>query len=338
MAEHERTVDSAGGDGARAADPSASDEVLVIGEAVMDLVRARDELTRSPGGSPVNVALGLARLGVRTRLRTALAADDDGRAILDRLAASGVLVEPASMCLPRTSTALADLDAGGAAHYTFDVDWRVTEPIATETVCVVHAGSIALFLQPGAADVATALGSRPAGVLVSIDPNVRPAIIGDHAAARAAFDRHLQFADVVKLSDEDAAWLYPSESHASVLDRLLGAGVSLAAMTRGSEGAVIATPANQVDVESLPVEVRDTVGAGDSFMAALLAGLLRLTTPVGALDRADLERIGTFAAAAAAVTVGRVGADLPTAADIAYLRRTASIERCTTGSIGTVVW
>ncbi|MDQ0893522.1 carbohydrate kinase family protein [Agromyces ramosus] len=320
------------------APPSAGEEVLVIGEAVMDLVSSRGEITRSPGGSPVNVALGLARLGVRTRVRTALAADDDGRVVLDRLEASGVLVDPASISLPRTSTALAELDSHGAARYAFDVEWRVTEPIATGSARVVHAGSIALFLQPGAAHVTAALSTRPAGVLVSIDPNVRPAIIGDRADARLAFDRYVELADVVKLSDEDAAWLYPGEAPESVLDRLLGAGVSMAALTRGREGAVIATPMNRVVVESLPVDVRDTVGAGDSFMAALLAGLLRSDTPVDAVDEADLERIGTFAAAAAAVTVGRVGADLPSDADIALLRRTAAIERCTTGSIGTVVW
>src|SRR5688500_176759 len=101
--------------------PPVGDEVLVIGEAVMDLVKSRGAITRSPGGSPVNVALGLARLGVRTRVRTALADDDDGRVILGRLEASGVLVEPASLSLPRTSTALAELDTDGAARYTFDV-------------------------------------------------------------------------------------------------------------------------------------------------------------------------------------------------------------------------
>jgi fructokinase len=258
--------------------------------------------------------------------------------ILGRLEASGVLVEPASVSLPRTSTALAELDTDGAARYAFDVEWRVTEPIVTGAVRLVHAGSIALFLQPGAAHIAAALGTRPPGVLVSIDPNVRPAIIGDRADARVAFDRYVELADVVKLSDEDAAWLYPGESPGWVLDRLLTAGVSLAALTRGGEGAVIATPMNRVEVESLPVDVRDTVGAGDSFMAALLAGVLRSETPVGAVDQDDLERIGSFAAAAAAVTVGRVGADLPTADDIARMRRSAAIERCTTGSIGSVVW
>lgn len=318
--------------------PAAGEDVLVIGEAVMDLVSSRGGITRSPGGSPANVALGLARLGVRTRLRTALAADDDGRVILDRLEASGVLVEPASINLPRTSTALAELDTDGAARYAFDIEWRVTEPIATGAAMAVHAGSIALWLQPGATRVAAALSTRPAGVLVSIDPNIRPAIIGDPAAARVAFDRYVELADVVKLSDEDAAWLYPGESHGSVLDRLLGAGVSVAAMTLGREGAVIAAPTNRVVVESLAVDVRDTVGAGDSFMSALLAGILRSDAPLGAFDRADLERIGTFAAAAAAVTVCRVGADLPTDADIAHRRRAATIERCTTGSVGSVVW
>ena len=317
--------------------PEADGGVLVIGEAVMDLVSTRRGVTRSPGGSPANVALGLGRLGVPTRLRTALAADNDGLAIRRRLEASGVLVEPASESLLRTPTALAVVDPTGAARYEFDLDWRLSEPIAFGTARVVHTGSIAVFLEPGASDVEAALAARPAGVLVSIDPNIRPAIIGDRDAARAAFERFLPMADIVKLSDEDAAWLYRGEPVESVLGRLLDAGVALAAVTLGGAGAVLATRMHVARVAALPVDVRDTVGAGDSFMAALLAELHRVPGPIYELGVEDLERLGSSAAAAAAVTVGRVGADLPVAADIARARRRAAIERCMTGSMGTVV-
>ncbi|MFE5670919.1 PfkB family carbohydrate kinase [Agromyces sp. NPDC056523] len=313
---------------------------LVIGEALMDLVDDGSSITRSPGGSPANVALGLARLGVATRLRTALAADDDGRAILSRLTDSAVSVDPESMSLDRTSTALAVLDGSGAAAYDFDIEWRLPEPVEVGSAAVVHSGSIALFLEPGAAAVGEVLAARPEGVLVSLDPNIRPSLIGERSAVRATFERLAATADVVKLSDEDAEWLYPGEPLAGVLDRLLELGVGLAAATRGGAGAVLATRAARVEVESLPVVVRDTVGAGDTFMAALIAGVLGRDrgTSLHELREADLLRLGRFAAAAAGVTVSRVGADLPTSDEVARAQQAAAVERSSNASAGTVIW
>ncbi|MBM7505919.1 carbohydrate kinase [Agromyces aurantiacus] len=320
--------------------PEPRSGALVIGEALMDLVDDGRSITRSPGGSPANVALGLARLGVPTRLRTALADDDDGRAILARLTESGVAVDPESMCLDRTSTALAVLDGKGAAEYDFDIEWRVASPIHVGSAAVVHSGSIALFLEPGAEAVADALVARPEGVLVSLDPNIRPALLGEQTATRATFERLAAAADVVKLSDEDAAWLYPDESLAAVLDRLLELGVALAAVTRGGAGALLATRTTRVEVEPLSVRVRDTVGAGDTFMAALIAGVLNRdsTEPLLELREPDLLRLGRFAAAAAGVTVSRVGADLPTADEVARAQHAAAVDRCTTESAGTILW
>ncbi|GGI45854.1 fructokinase [Agromyces flavus] len=313
---------------------------LVIGEALMDLVDDGTSITRSPGGSPANVALGLARLGVETRLRTALGPDDDGRAILERLEGSGVGVDPESLSLERTSTALAVLDASGAAMYDFDIEWRLPSPVAADSAAVVHSGSIALFLEPGASVVADALASRPADVLVSLDPNIRPALLGERSEVRATFESLAATADLVKLSDEDAEWLYPGEPLGDVLDRLLDLGVALAAATRGGDGAILATRAARVEVESLPVQVRDTVGAGDTFMAALIAGVLQLDgrAALAELGEADLLRLGRFAATAAGVTVSRVGADLPTADEVARAQQAAAVDRGTTGAAGTVVW
>jgi fructokinase len=313
---------------------------LVIGEALMDLVDDGRTITRSPGGSPANVALGLARLGVETRLRTALAADDDGRAILELLEGSGVAVGPASVCLDRTSTALAVLDSAGAAAYDFDIEWRVDAPVDVGSAAVVHSGSIALFLEPGAAVVGDVLASRSADVLVSLDPNIRPALLGEPPVVRATFERLAAMADLVKLSDEDAEWLYPHEPLGNVLDRLLDLGVALAAVTRGGAGAMLATRASRVEAESLPVRVQDTVGAGDTFMAALIAGVLKLdgSRPLRDLAEADLLRLGRFAAAAAGVTVSRVGADLPTGDEVVRAQQEAAVERCTTESAGTFIW
>ncbi len=314
--------------------------VLVIGEALMDLVDDGRSITRSPGGSPANVALGLARLGVETRLRTALGDDDDGRAILERLAASGVSVDRESICLERTSTALAVLDSSGAASYEFDIEWRLPAPVDLGSAAVVHSGSIALFLEPGATAVAEVLAGRPEGALVSLDPNIRPALLGEPARVRTVFERLVATSDLVKLSDEDAEWLYPGEPLTRVLDRLLELGVALAAVTRGGAGALLATRGSRVEVTAPRVVVRDTVGAGDSFMAALIAGVLQLDRrgPLHELGRADLLRLGGIAAAAAGVTVGRVGADLPTAEDVARAQRETEVERGAMGSADTVRW
>ncbi|HZW41040.1 MAG TPA: carbohydrate kinase [Agromyces sp.] len=312
-------------------------DVLVVGEALVDIVHSVDGEHEHPGGSPANVALGLGRLGITAALLSDLGRDPRGTSIADHLARSSVRVLAESFSDAPTSTATALIGADGAATYEFDVRWALRCEAMPVPARVVHTGSIAMFLEPGATAVEALLRSRPAGVLVSLDPNIRPALVGDRDVARAAFERFVTIADIVKLSDEDAAWLYPGDPVEAVLGRLLDAGVGLAAMTRGEAGAILATRKHVASTAALPVDVRDTVGAGDSFMAALLAELLRVPRPVDELDGADLERLAALAVAAAAVTVGRVGADLPVAADIERMRRTAAIERCTTGAIGTVV-
>jgi fructokinase len=315
---------------------TAGIDVLVVGEALVDIVHSVDGVHEHPGGSPANVALGLGRLGVATALLSDLGRDPRGTRITEHLESSAVRVLPESFSDAPTSTATALIGAHGAATYEFDVRWSIRSSAMSAPRHLVHTGSIAMFLDPGATAVAELLRSRPPGVLVSIDPNIRPALIGERDAARAVFERFVALADVVKLSDEDAAWLFPGEPIESVLGRVLDAGVALAAVTRGEAGAVLATRMHAVQVPALPVDVRDTVGAGDSFMAALLVGLLRSTQAPGDLDVADLERLGGFASAAAAVTVGRVGADLPDAGAIERLQRRVTIERCVTGAVGTV--
>lgn len=321
-------------DGAGTIDVAA----LVIGEALVDIVQRGDELTERPGGSPANVALGLARLGVPTRLRTALARDAAGDRIARHLHDAGVAIEPSSYVLGRTSTAIARLDADGSASYDFDIEWRLDGQPALADASVVHAGSLGLFLEPGADVVFESLRVMRGHALISIDPNIRPALLPERLATRERFEQLVSVADLVKLSDEDASWLYPDASIDHVLDRLLELGVSLAAVTEGERGAVLATSGCRVAVPGVAVDVRDTIGAGDSFTAALLAGVLRIAVPLGALGSADLHRLGSYAAAAAAVTVARVGADLPYARDIQRMQRTAAVARCTTDSIGTVVW
>lgn len=291
-------------------------DVLVVGESLIDVVRRGGEEDEVVGGSPANVALGLARLGAPVRFHTALGHDDRGERIAAHLSAAGVEVVGASWSLPKTSTALAQIGADGAARYTFDLVWRLPVEPEPEHASVIHTGSLAAFLEPGASVVQRTLaGARP-GTLITIDPNIRAALLPDHAAAVRRFEGLLRLATVVKLSDEDAAWLYPDLPHDALLRRLLAAGPRLVALTRGGSGATLAAGDILHTVAAPAVTVRDTVGAGDTFMAALIAYVLQNPAALSVIDRDDLDRMGTYAVTAAAITVERVGADLPTAADV----------------------
>jgi fructokinase len=278
--------------------------VLVVGEALIDIVDGEEIL----GGSPANVALGLGRLGVGVDLLTAIGADDRGDRIIDHLGRSGVTVLPESRSLERTSTARATIGPDGSATYDFDIEWRVPVTAADEHD-IVHVGSIACFLEPGA-DAVVTLARRAAarGATVTFDPNIRPDLLGGTDALHRV-EELAKIASVVKLSDEDAAHLYPGLSVDAVVDRLLTLEPRIVAVTEGGAGAVIASADGRVRVAAPKVTVVDTVGAGDTFMASLVASLPAL--PDGLLRAAELEPVLRRCVAAAAVTVSRAGADLP---------------------------
>ena len=218
--------------------------------------------------------------------------------------------------LDHTSAAVATIDEQGSASYDFDLEWRLDPvDVPTETP-LVHVGSIGAVLGPGAEAVLEAGRARPDGTLVSIDPNVRPSITPDRDAVLATLESLFAEADVVKLSDEDAAWLWPDRDVDAVLDGLLGAGAGLVAVTLGASGCAITTRAARRTLAAPGVRVADTIGAGDSFMAGLLAGVLELPSATD-LSADELGRLAELALACAAVTVSRPGADPPTRAELA---------------------
>ncbi|MEU9854707.1 carbohydrate kinase [Streptomyces sp. NPDC047974] len=288
---------------------------LVIGECVADIVRdpgAADVV--HPGGSPANVAYGLARLGRATTLLTQLADDPSGRLIAAHLAGAGVRLALGG-APARTPSAVVSLDGRGQATYAFDIAWTLgaEEPPATpEPVRHVHLGSIAAVTDPGAATVLALTGRLRPTATVSYDPNVRPALMGEHTAAVARVERCVALADVVKASDEDLAWLHPGERPETVAARWLELGPSVVLVTRGGDGAVAVTREHTVAAAAPPVSVVDTVGAGDSFMSAVLDALAgRDRAALAALGPGDLAGLLARAGAAAAVTVSRAGAQPP---------------------------
>ena len=281
-------------------------DALVIGEALIDITHSPDgNVAEHVGGSPANVALGLGRLGRSVALLTQLGDDPHGAQIRAHLEHSRVHVIGPNT--DRTSTATATIHPDGHATYDFDIAWQKFPPVTDIRAGLVHTGSIAAFLQPGAGSVLETLANQPDDTIITLDPNVRPALTGDASAAADRFAELSSIAHLVKLSDEDAEYLYPGVTHDRVLDLLLSRGVRLAAITRGDTGAILASPRARVTIPAVRVEVVDTIGAGDTFMV----GLIHRYLEEDALDGAALKALGDFAASLAAQTVGRAGADLP---------------------------
>jgi fructokinase len=289
-------------------------DVIVVGEALVDIVTSAQGTVEHPGGSPANVAYGLGRLGVSTALLTAIGNDERGRAVEAHLQSAGVTLVPGSTSQGRTATATATLAADGSASYGFDIHWELPSITPACFPKVLHTGSIATFLAPGAAAVKALLQQAHRECMITYDPNIRPALLGSHAEARSTFEELVPLTDVVKLSDDDAHWLYPELQLEDVAARLLGLGTDLAVVTRGSQGSLLATPATQLHLPAIRSEVADTIGAGDAYMAALIYGLLARGTD--GLAPAVLEAIGLTATKAAAITVRRPSANPPTMVEL----------------------
>lgn len=303
--------------------------VLVVGEALVDVVEraadvghAREEHV---GGSPTNVAMGLARLGHPTRLAACVGDDDRGRRVAEHLTSHGVELTDGSVRAGATSTAHAVIGEDGAASYAFDLTWEpALAGLSGTTVGHVHTGSLATVLPPGADDVVALVEGLRSRASVSYDPNVRPAVV-DPAATLPGVERMVGLSDVVKASDEDAELLYPGDDLDDVVARWLGAGPGLVVVTQGAKGVTWACASGARGTAPTQArEVADTVGAGDSFMAGLLsalvdAGLLGGPDARERLRSADAEVLGRCVErglATSAVTVGRVGAYAPTRADL----------------------
>jgi fructokinase len=300
---------------------------VVIGEALVDLVGQRGGRTMvaHPGGSPANVALGLARLGDQVALITRLGRDSFGEMVSAHLKASGVRVDGGPDAGTKTSLAVASLAAGVAA-YDFRIEWDIGDlaPLPVETRCV-HTGSLATALAPGAAHVTALLErERERGrVTISYDPNVRPALLGSPEEARPGIEHLVSLSDVVKVSDEDLRWLYPDRRDADVAKDWLALGAPLVIVTRGGAGVFAVTTHLELDRPATPIDLVDTVGAGDSFTAGLLDGLGRADLLGGVrrdalarIDESSLISVLDEATLIASITCSRPGADPPTWAEV----------------------
>lgn len=304
--------------------------VVCLGEALIDVVaREGAEPTEHVGGSLLNVAAGTAALGVPTELASWWGRDARGARLREAAEAAGVRIVPGSDGAPRTPVAQATVDAAGHATYAFDLSWDVPPLPEPSGVGHLHTGSLAATVEPGGAAVLAAVERLRPTATISYDPNARPAIMGTPEAVRGRVEALVRLSDVVKVSDEDIAWLYPDADAAAVLARWARLGPILVVMTRGADGALarIAHEDTTLELAAAAVEVADTVGAGDSFMAGLLAGLWDAGLLGGPDARARLRHARweelaeplRQAALTSGVTVGRHGAHAPSPAEVRAL-------------------
>ncbi len=302
----------------------------MIGEALIDLVAsgAPGSYQARPGGSPYNVAIGLARLGMRTSLMARLADNAFGRQLREHAEAEGIDLSASPHAVEPTTLAVVSLDASAQATYDFyldgTADWQWTSAETSRLrpdTSVLHVGSIASWTPPGSDQIHDLVaGIHDEGwALISYDPNVRPLLMGDPARGRELVERSVSVSHVVKASREDVEWLYPGTGIEHVAARWLELGTLLVVITDGPGGAYVFRPGTPVSHRcGRAVAVVDTVGAGDSFTAGLLAALVvaEQHTPdrVARLSGPLLDSLIDDAILASSLTCTRQGADPPTAA------------------------
>jgi fructokinase len=301
--------------------------LIACGDALIDFVPTRnvdgrEAVMPAVGGSCLNVAIGLARLGAQAGFVGGISTDLFGRMIADHAAASNVDLGLATRSDHQTTLAFVRVVAGESHYAFYDAEtaarnWiyrRGTIPFAD--VEAVHVGSTTLVDDPGAAETMALVTDARATSTISFDPNCRPNLVKDKPAYLARMAAFAAGADLVKMSDVDFAYLFGDEPYRQRATALLGQGASLVVITRGSGGAMAwHAGAGQIEVAAPKVEVADTIGAGDSFQAALLFALheqgrmARRALKDIAAD--ELRRALSFAADCAGLTCTRPGADPP---------------------------
>jgi fructokinase len=311
---------------------NAPDGVAVIGEAIIDLLPSGPPRTFQavPGGSPYNVAVGLARLGHHATLMARLADTAFGRILRDHAQAEGIDLRAAPRAAEPSTLAVVSLDASARASYDFylegTADWQWTAEEtgrAPEGTAVLHFGSIASWTPPGDArihELAHRLRGR-GDVLISYDPNVRPGLLVDHRHGQRVVERALGLAHLAKASTDDIAWLYPDRTPEEVARHWLELGATVVVITSSADGAYAYTAQGwSVRRPALDVTVADTVGAGDSFTAGLIGSLIRRGRHRPAeLARCRADQLSGAlddAILVASLNCERRGNDPPTAADV----------------------
>ena len=297
--------------------------IVVVGEALVDVVVDHEgDTSEAPGGSPLNVAVGLARLEVPATLLSQVGHDERGGLLVQHVTGSGAEIVAVPTSSGRTSVATAHLDETGAASYDFELEWSL--PRQELPPChALHVGSLGTALEPGRDSVLDLVEQACAReVFVSYDANLRASFVDDRARTRREVEQLADRCTLVKLSDEDAELLAPDTDPAVLARALLGGErTRLVLLTRGADGATAYTREGETSARPRQVEVVDTVGAGDAFMAATLAQLwdldaLRRAGAGVPTDEDDVVRLLRGSMEVAALTCERRGANPPRRQDL----------------------
>lgn len=305
---------------------------LVCGEALFDVFIGDESnkalhLDARPGGSPFNVAVGLARLGQPVAFLSGLARDMLGERLVRTLSQEGVETGLCPLFDAPTTLGMVELDAAGVPRYAFYGNGAADRllsrdqlPELDEGVRAIHLGSYATVVEPVAGALEALVRREHDRRLIAYDPNIRLNVEPSVARWRERVDVLTGLAHLVKISDEDLHLLYGATDEAALARRWLAGGCGLVVVTRGAAGASAWNAHGRVDVPAPRVATVDTVGAGDTFQAAMLAHLAETgqldPAALAEMDVEALARLVDFAARAAAITCSRRGADMPRRAEL----------------------
>jgi fructokinase len=296
--------------------------ILVAGEALFDLVLhdTGDELHGHPGGAAFNAARTIGRLEQPVAYLGRLSIDRFGRRLDAMLEADGVARGSVVETNDPTTLAIAEVDHEGVARYRFYERGTSASGLTTEAalaalpdvVDILHVGTLGLTLEPVATATEAVIERLAGDALVALDPNIRPWVVEDEDAYRARLDRVLARSHVLKVSEEDLAWLRPELGATEAVRSLLEGGPSVGLLTRGPHGALVVTRTAQVAVPAPRAKVVDTIGAGDAFGGGFLAWWSERGLGPDDLDRIDVVVAATeFACLVAARTCSKPGAEPP---------------------------
>ena len=290
-------------------------QVWVVGEVLIDLIPDGSDRKPIVGGGPANTAKALSKLGIDTQFIDGVSTDEYGQMAKGELVSAGVKLDYIKYSDKPTCLAIVSLSDSGSASYEFVIENTATFDFTpdwlpnpqTERPVLLHIGTLATVIEPGASILLEWTQSVAKVAPIVFDPNVRPSIEGDKDKYRKSVERWIDVASIVKLSEEDLAWLYGDES---VVKSWFDRGVSLVVVTRGDKGSSAIGSDFRVDVPAVSVEVVDTVGAGDTIGAVLVEGLVEYG--LAGLSGDNLFLVLERAAKAASITCSRAGANPPT--------------------------
>ncbi len=284
----------------------------VAGEALIDLINVGGYQSAHVGGGPANTAKALARLGFQSVFVGGISSDEYGVLINEELLESGVDLSAVNRSSLPTALARAVIDANGSAKYEFELDGTATFDFSSSWLPnnpaeVIHIGSVATLLEPGASELLKWISSLDS--VVVFDPNVRPSIQSDKDLYQSAVEKWISVSDVVKLSEDDLSWLY-GDSEEAVVGQWLESGVSLVVVTLGAKGLKCYFGSDVLAVPGAIVSLVDTVGAGDTIGAVLVEGILKHGLDE-LMNREVLDSVLKRAVKAAGITCSRAGANPP---------------------------